>query len=694
MGEFDGSEPKFEKISGMIDLGILQYCNAFRFFFGSSPNTPIIESSESNPHLGLSFFDPSQNCWIEPGFIHELPDNEKLPIDFILAQHRQGTIAFLPINRFGQISTLRSCQFLDNPLGLKILSGNYLSQGNNQFIAGGLISFGEDPITISKNIYHYYMTLINRSYALREYKEYPEPYEYIGFCTWNTFYGSVDMQSIKDLAEENFTDQPGSSGSSRFKYLIIDDGWQSINGMSIANDLESNLNITNRGLRYFEANKKFPNGLREISDLIKNKYNFQWVGVWHATFGYWNGVEPNTALGKNYPIIVRQKAGIPDPDGMKGYKFWHDYYQYIRSSGMDLLKIDNQSSAGQLLADYHPLDDIIDNYFDMQQGAAYSQNLKILNCMCMAPYIFTHWKNSNISRVSDDFSPGGFNQLQHQMQQCIFNPLFYHNFAWPDHDMFQTKQGRNGCPTWPLALLHAVSGGPVYIADEVGETDRSIIEKLSFEDGRIPRLNDVGLPTTDIIFADTDHTAPVKMWNYDDVQGWGRIFYLFIANMVKESHEISASFAIKNMGENRNVILTPKEEPTPHITKYLLKECESAITQVIESESTEISVDLSHFQAKYYEICPLLHGIAILGIKDVINGTKAINKTNWISEIECVIDFTYNGTFELYAETPANVIVKSLNGTLVDFKMNKDNLHILQIPITKNVKSIVISIRK
>ncbi|MEX2683606.1 MAG: Sip1-related alpha-galactosidase [Candidatus Sigynarchaeota archaeon] len=645
----EGNDAKSNQIGGFIDLGVPQGVSRYRFFHAGNRQARVEKPPNATPRMGMGFFIPYQTSWQHPEMAGLLPDNESLPISYLLGQLGGGIVSFVPVDRFGQITTIRACSFLDFPNGVKFVSGNFLNAQKYDRLAGGLVAFGEDPIELSETIFRIYMQLINRVHAMREKKEYPEIFEYLGFCTWNTFYQAVDMQGIKDLLEENFTSK---CGSDRFKYLIVDDGWQSINGMTSTSDKEIGSNKTGRGLRKFEANYKFPNDIGEVVRLAKLKYRVRWVGVWHAVGGYWDGVEPNSDLGRRYPLA----HNVPDPSFFKGFEFWHDYYAHLRAQGIDFLKIDNQSALAHYLQGIGPVDTMIDQYYDMQQGAAYSQNLAVLNCMCMPTYCYTHWKISNVSRVSDDFGPGNLAGLKHQVMQCVFNPLSYGQFCYPDHDMVWTKPAKNGCPVHPLLLVHAVSGGPIYIADEIGETDGKVIEKLSFPDGRIPRLEGVSMPTVDSIFADTERDAACKAWNYDDIPGWGRVFYYFMANVVKDDNKpISASISIADMG---TMAYAGNTIPAEHV----IKDVETSFARTVSAENERVKTDLAPLQAKYYKISPVIRGIALLGISDVYNGTKDIERAAWENDKTLFVNLKYPGTLELYAKNPDWVTVKNMAG--------------------------------
>jgi raffinose synthase Sip1-like protein/putative addiction module component len=651
--ELIGNKDKSDKIGGYIDMGAPQNLSGIRFFHGANWRNPIQRADAEKTSYGLNLFDANQDPWQEPVFVSNLPNNEELSISYLVGKIKEHSyVSFVPVNRYGQRSLIRSCSLLDLPKSLKFVSGNYLDAQKYNFLAGGLIQFGEDPLQLTGKIFEVYMNLVDRPHVLRKFKPYPTPFEYLGFCTWNTFYRAVDIQAIRDLAEENFTI---NAGSDRFKYLIIDDGWQSINGCDIQKLKSPELTKIKQGLRHFEANYKFPNGIEEVSSLVKNQYNFKWLGVWHAATGYWDGVEPNSPLGRKYDIKLNNRAGVANPVELRGFQFWVDYYKHLRSSGVDLLKIDNQASLGRVLEGILPLDEAIENHYIMQQGAAYAQNLEILNCMCMASDNKIHWTKSNVSRVSDDFYPGNIPLSKHQIKQCIFNPLYYANFCWPDHDMFQT----NSIIWEPLKLIHMISGGPVYIADEVGETNTSVVNKLCFSDGKIPRLDMPALPTIDCIFQDSDIDTPSKMWNYHDLTGWGRIYYYYLVNMVKDDIPIESQISLIDLGVLAELSLNETEE-------YIVKDQDSdTFYQIYHLDST-VELSLENMEPKYFSVSPVINGIALLGSTSVYNGTKTISSVKWIDDSSLILHFEYKCEFCIFLKDASAICKIQADGKEIE----------------------------
>lgn len=63
------------------------------------------------------------------------------------------------------------------------------------------------------------------------------------------------------------------------------------------------------------------------------------------------------------------------------------------------------------------------------------------------------------------------------------------------------------------ALLRAISGGPVYVSDRVGETDADVLRPLACRDGRLLMMDRSAKPTADCIFRDPRQDGVLKLHN-------------------------------------------------------------------------------------------------------------------------------------------------------------------------------------
>lgn len=102
------------------------------------------------------------------------------------------------------------------------------------------------------------------------------------------------------------------------------------------------------------------------------------------------------------------------------------------------------------------------------------------------------------------------------MVHCAYNSLWMGNFIHPDWDMFQS--------THPCAAFHAasraISGGPIYISDSVGQHNFKLLKSLVLPDGSILRCQHYALPTRDCLFEDPVHDGKtmLKIWNLNKVR--------------------------------------------------------------------------------------------------------------------------------------------------------------------------------
>jgi len=654
--DIEGNNPKSDTLGGFVDVGVLSNVEVYRFFHGAPGNTPL-EDQPNKGNNGIPYFSPQQDAWQYPCLTTRLVNNDRIPISYLLGKVGGNVVACLGINRYGQRGILRASNLGEIPHGLKFVSGNYLPAQKYEHLSGGLIAFGDDPYAVTERIFRTDMEILKRTHVLRVTKEYPEIFEYLGFCTRNTFHTDMDEAGIKDLAANNFTKE---TGSDRFKYLIIDDGWQSVNGMDVQRGPPPPPSEckTKRGLRALSANYNFPGGIRSVVNLLKKQYGLRWVGVWLAASGYWDGVEPNSPLGQKYPIVMNNGVGFPDPYQLRGYYFWADYLRVIRSWGVDLLKIDNQCSLGSIVAGKYAIGEHICNIYTMLQGAAYSSNMAVLNSMCMASDCKVYWTKSNIARVSNNFVPDNFASIKTQIKQCVFNPIYYALFTWPDQDMLQTYG-----TIVPLVLLHAVSGGPIYFADGMRETKAEVINKLCFPDGRLARLDAPALNSPDCLFKDTDADTPAKMWNFHDLVGWSRTYYVFVINNTQD---------MENLPTNVGMADIPAAQPREDV--YIIYDRETGKYSVMDANSNEY-FNLDNFCARYCMFAPFLQGIAILGCDEVYNGTKAIAAVELVGDRTLFLEVAYGSTLRFYVPRIADtssIRAETLDGKTIPIQL-EDN---------------------
>lgn len=331
----------------------------------------------------------------------------------------------------------------------------------------------------------------------REDRGYPEIFEGFGWCTWDAFYRDVSEEGIIAKLEEMKEKQVP------VRWVLIDDGW-------IDADYDR---LTISG---FDAVKeKFPNGLKGTVQLIKEKYGVKYVGVWHATFGYWCGVTPGSAAEEalgDYCQKLPDGRMVTAPDAEKSFAFYDKWHSYLKEQGIDFVKVDNQSAISVFydgIASYGASREILAG---LEKSVEKNFGGAIINCMGMAPQELWARKSTALTRTSDDFvpnTPEGF--IEHAMQNS-YDSLWSGTFYTGDWDMFFTEHAEARMN----AVLRAVSGGPVYVSDKVGKTDPKWLKPLMEEDGTIRRCSGVGLPSPGNLFDDPRKDGILKVVNYTD----------------------------------------------------------------------------------------------------------------------------------------------------------------------------------
>lgn len=126
-------------------------------------------------------------------------------------------------------------------------------------------------------------------------------------------------------------------------------------------------------------------------------------------------------------------------------------------------------------------------------GKYFANNL--INCMGMAAEDIWNRPQSAVSRCSGDFMPENNSWFVGHILQCAYNSFMLSPLYYCDYDMWWTddEQALKNC------VLHAVSGGPVYISDKIGRSRPDVLYPLCLDDGRILRCDRPGMPAADCL---------------------------------------------------------------------------------------------------------------------------------------------------------------------------------------------------
>ncbi|KQK19399.1 hypothetical protein BRADI_1g48050v3 [Brachypodium distachyon] len=368
------------------------------------------------------------------------------------------------------------------------------------------------------------------TFRTRAEKKIPAIVDYFGWCTWDAFYQEVTQEGVEAGLRSL------AAGGAPPKFVIIDDGWQSV----ATDDAKGTL----ARLTGIKENGKFQSGvhgggIETVVRAAKEKHGLKYVYVWHAITGYWGGVRPGVpamdayrstmqfpeispGVAENEPgmktdVLTLQGLGLVHPDAV--HRFYDELHAYLAAAGVDGVKVDVQSvletlGAGhggraRLTSKYHrALDASVAKHFPGNGIiACMSHNTDSLYCA----------KQTALVRASDDFFPREAESHTIHVAAVAYNSVFLGEFMLPDWDMFHSLHAAGEYH----GSARAISGGPVYVSDAPGKHDFALLRKMVLPDGTVLRARLPGRPTRDCLFADParDGVSLLKIWNVNRFTG-------------------------------------------------------------------------------------------------------------------------------------------------------------------------------
>ncbi|XVF34600.1 hypothetical protein REPUB_Repub18cG0072600 [Reevesia pubescens] len=477
-----------------------------------------------------------------------------LETQFLLVETKEGShldsneenqivyTVFLPLIEGPFRAVLQGNQ--NDQLELCLESGDADTKGSS-FTHSVFIHAGTDPFsTITEAIRVVKLHL--KTFRQRHEKKLPGIVDYFGWCTWDAFYQDVTQEGVEAGLESL------ASGETPAKFVIIDDGWQSVGGdpkegdnsSSSAGETEAKQQPLLR-LTGIKENEKFQKkddptvGIKNIVNIAKEKHGLKYVYVWHAITGYWGGVRPGVEEMEGYgskiqyPMVSKgvvdnepgwktdaiavQGLGLVNPKNV--YKFYNELHSYLAGAGIDGVKVDVQCILETLGAGLGGRVELTRQYhqaLDASVGRNFPDN-GIIACMSHNTDALYCSKQTAVVRASDDFYPRDPVSHTIHIAAVAYNSVFLGEFMQPDWDMFHSLH--------PAAEYHAsaraISGGPLYVSDAPGRHNFELLKKLVLPDGSILRARLPGRPTRDCLFTDParDGISLLKIWNMNKYTG-------------------------------------------------------------------------------------------------------------------------------------------------------------------------------
>ncbi len=496
------------------------------------------------------------------------------------------------------------------------------------------VSFGKDPFRVVDQLYEAGLTAVGKGENLRRKKQYPAAFEGIGWCTWNA-YGHALSESKIMAGVHTFTGKKFP-----LPFLLIDDGWLNITG-------------PNGQLKTFTPDPaKFPGGLKPVVDRLRREHGVRHVGVWHTINAYWGGVDSTGELGRQYRDLLmpyRDKVTWTDKpvetfygptvQSEAGFRFYDDWYGYLKGQGISFVKVDNQLVVDRMARRNRPLWEAAGQAeANLQKAAAKHFGGAVVNCMDMTTNVLYHLGSSAVARAVEDYFPEDTTYRMHHGNAAVHvlcaltNSLWLSPMVWPDYDMFQSHHP----DAHYHAIARAISGGPVYFTDAPGKQRFEVIWPLIYRDGRIIRSDVPARPTEDCLFQ-VQEARPFKAFSRSGEAG-----LLGVWN-VADADRVTGTFRAADVaglpGEN-----------------FAVYEYFSRQLRVVARDEA-LPLDLKRMGYALYYVVPLKAGAAPLGLLNKYNAPKTITRQS-VSANALEATVAEGGTFgACLAKAPARVAV-------------------------------------
>jgi raffinose synthase len=608
------------------------------FQFGlAGEGTVVLRLNLPGFSRGLGFF-MNDEWWLQPQFPRKPSELFQFTRQFVW-QEKDGLYGcLLPLCGGDATSYLKGV-----PGGLELRVSTFQDGLAKAQAPVLLVSFGQDPYELVQKAHESALKFLGMTAKPRTAKKFPEPLQYLGWCTWDSFYRDVNAKGIlRQLQDFKRKGIP-------IRTVIIDDGWYK---------MKDNMMQENR------ADKaRFPQGLSKLIRRMKREYPVRFVGLWHALTGYWFGVHPKNKLdGAMKKELLHTKGWPPAPplERDRAARFWGHWHGWMKAQGADFVKVDGQGGNLRYSRNLMPVSHACANVQNALQDSVNRHfQGNIINCMSMGPEQMWNWSSSNVTRSSDDYMM--FSKESDTWRHSRLNA--YNSFSlspitWCDWDMFWSAS--------PNADFHqalrAISGGPVYISDKVGAAQADKLLPFVLPDGRLLRCDEVGVPTLDSLFSDPNKGRALKVMNRAKEAG---VIALFHA--APKRGNVQAAFKpsdIRGLGKGTYAAWNFHEK-TGRLMKF----------------DEEWKLSLAPAQARLFIVQPVCQGFAPIGIVDKLIAPKTIE--GWKREGNGFrVSLEQGGTFAAYSET-LPVSVKA-GGNNLNFEYQNGWLSV-KVPSTDQV---------
>lgn len=483
----------------------------------------------------------------------------------------------------------------------------------------------------------------------------------LGWCTWNAFYTDVTGENILNAVEilQNRHGIP-------LRWMILDDGWQ---------DTTTQVDEAKDGDQWshrLKSWKEHPTKFRDLSlaDAIrklKDANRMEKILVWHTLSGYWLGLNPAPDFDSEleYPKfprgIVDNDRSAPDESSVsRGIRvprdpraFFRGYHNYLRTCGVDGVKVDAQGVFGTLhrqsaSGEVTPTSTVLSLHESLAKSIVENldEETGVVHCMAHAPEIFFRLpslysgnRSCHYLRTADDFYPENAASHACQLVACAYNSILFRHVASLDWDMFTTSMVGDPRYVRMHAVARCLSGGPIYLSDSPdSQPNASIIEWLCCLDGTTLPCQGAAVPARSCLLQDPlKGCKPLVICNTNGRPPAITSGALGIFNLAKggrwDASVLDYVPITSEHGGHVRAIVRPAD--IDGISGERFDDCRflavsffSENVTILESSQSTLQVSVEELESEAIAILPLNKAgyleFAALGIEGRINGAGAV----------------------------------------------------------------------
>lgn len=532
------------------------------------------------------------SSWCAPSFgksIIDIPEETQL----LVISHKNGKYTvILPV-----ISDIYRC-VLKGDLNSNGLIASVYTQCNNIKECNALAFVYcecDNPHKVIKNLYSETFKSLDLKIKLCEDRKYPDMFEYLGWCSWDALHIKVNeeglLEKCKEFDEKNIP----------VRWAIIDDMWADVPNFEVGiySNFDEMVRLMHQSsLATFQgAKQRFPKGMKPT--IAKMKEYIDWIGLWYPITGYWAGLIGGKEVANNLKEHIGVSSSnllLPKPE-YEHFRACFDYFNgKAKEYGADFVKIDHQGGVNEHYKGMRPINSIAsDMHLAMEESVDKHFDNRLINCMgCSSTNIWNR-RSSPISRCSGDFQPENAEWFVQHILQCSFVSFMQGPVIWCDWDMWWTDDSQ----AIKNSLIRAVSGGPIYVSDQIGRSKREVLMPLCLDDGRILRCNKPGMPTLDCLTSNPETNSRIfKIQNCCGTSG------------------VIAAFNLDNKNNSANGTISPMDVEGLAGEKFAVFEYFSHKFYTMKKEE-KISVEFNcRNDYGLYVFVPIVDEFAVIGRTD------------------------------------------------------------------------------